>query len=63
MNEMTVRINAETVSMQFKICETCGAVLALPMGFFHEQWHQNIATVAIENTRRIQELEASYGDR
>lgn len=55
------------------VCQTCGAQLAPPEGVadsIHEQWHRNIATVAIESTkrieqleRRVQELEAGYGDQ
>lgn len=51
-------------------CITCSGwveVAAIPE---HDQWHERIANVAIENTKRIdeftariQELEAGYGDR
>lgn len=54
------------------ICQTCAAQLApSPVAEqMHSQWHDAIAQVAIESTKRIeqleqrvQELEAGYGDQ
>lgn len=54
------------------VCVTCFAVLPADVRATegHEQWHDAIAGVAIESTKRIeqlekrvQELEAGYADR
>lgn len=51
------------------ICQTCAAQLApSPVAEqMHSRWHDTIAQVAIESTKRIeqrvQELEAGYGDQ
>lgn len=51
-------------------CTTCAATIAPGGERFHRDWHGAISAVAIESTRkieqleqRLQELEAGYGDR
>jgi predicted dinucleotide-utilizing enzyme len=38
------------------ICMICGAVVASEQ--MHDTWHDNISSVAIESTKRIERLEA-----
>jgi hypothetical protein len=56
--------------METKPCLTCWATVPAEKVEDHYRWHDAIATVAIESTQRIdaltkrvQEIEASYGDR
>lgn len=54
-----------------EVCMTCGALIAPgPGGRFHSDWHGAVSSVAIESTKkieqleqRVQELEAGYGDQ
>lgn len=38
-------------------CPTCGALVHLKMLEDHQEWHQRIADVAIESTKRVEALE------
>lgn len=58
--------------MNSSLCQTCYAVLPQDDRAisWHDRWHANISKVAIESTerieelmRRVQELEAGYGDQ
>ena len=47
---------------EWVLCQTCYAMLPKDARAerLHRDWHQSIAQVAIDNTKRIQEIEAGY---
>lgn len=50
------------VQRETKVCLTCWALVAAEMADAHDQWHDNIAAVAIENTSRTQRIDALIRD-
>jgi len=50
------------MGVDWVLCQTCYAMLPKDVRAqrLHEEWHAQTAQVAIENTRRIQELEDGH---
>lgn len=46
-----------TTEAETRTCITCWAQVRTEVMHLHEEWHANISSVAIENTRRIRALE------
>ena len=43
-------------NIETAVCLTCGAVVARKLAQSHEDWHTNIAAVAIEQAKQLDQL-------